>query len=106
MLGQAVCIAEELRIVQDRATQSTQQLYLLMRVKEGDQVRVRWESGGRTVEHVGFVRVLSDFTFFLELSTGALLFVGDLKYLEIMHADPEKSGKDVFGRSSWCVRAY
>ena len=63
MYGQAVRIAEELRVLQDRAALLSQQLCLLMKVREGDQVCVEWDFGGRVTKQIGIVRVMSDFTF-------------------------------------------
>ena len=85
MHGQAGLIAEELKLLQDTVALKTQQLCSLMQLREGDQVRVCWNFGGRLVTKVGVVRVMSDFTFFLELSSGALLLVEDVKHLEIIY---------------------
>lgn len=89
MHGQAGLIAEELRVLQEKVSLLTQQLCLLLRVREGDRVRVQWVFGGRSVTKVGVVRVLTEFTFFLELATGALLLVEDVKHLEIMQSMSE-----------------
>ena len=42
--------------------------------------------GGRTVDHVGVVRVMTDVSFFLELMTGSLLLVEDTLFLEILQS--------------------
>ena len=53
-------------------------------MQEGDCVRARFEFGGRVQEHVGVVRVMSESSFFLELSTGSLMLVEGAEYIEIL----------------------
>ena len=94
MHGQAAIVAEELRVLQDQSSRLARHLCLLMRVREGDQVRVEWTFGGQVTVQVGVVRVMSDFTFFLELSSGALLLVEDVQHLEILRSGAVNDDSD------------
>ena len=86
MLGHALRVAQELEVIQSRVSQLTRHLYVLISLKEGDRVRAVFERGGRTVDHVGVVRVMTDVSFFLELMTGSLLLVEDTLFLEILQS--------------------
>ena len=92
MLDQVTLIAEELEVVQCRASRLAHQLNVLMKMREGDQVRVRWELGNRMVTQVGVVRVLSGSSFFLELNTGSLLMIERVESLEILQTTSVDEG--------------
>ena len=84
MWTEANRIAQRLKDAQGEVARLTQHLCVLITMKEGDHIRAKFNFGGRLIEQVGVVRVMSDASFFLELSTGALLLVEEAVYLEIL----------------------
>ena len=90
MFVEVVRLAAELEIVQGKASKLVHQMNVLIRMMEGDYVRVVWDYGGRRTTQVGFVRVMSEVSFFLEVSTGALLLVENVESLEILRSVREE----------------
>ena len=84
MIAEVRRVARELEIAQGRAARLTQHLCVLTTMREGDRVRARFEFGGHKLEKTGVVRVMSDTSFFLELSSGALLMVEGAEFIEIL----------------------
>ena len=80
-------MAFELQTIQEKAAFIAQQIRVLLAMREGDRVRVRFERSGQVMEQVGKVRVLTDVSFFLELGTGSLLLIEDTLSLEILSAE-------------------
>ena len=89
MFDQALRISRQLRDMQRSVAQLTQQLFVLMSMREGAKIHAKFEFGGRVVDHVGVVRVLTDASFFLELNTGSLLMVEELISVEILSTAEE-----------------